>query len=89
MESHGVHVAAYHFRQDPEGNGYVRAKNIRFDVPHAVRLFSRSATAMQAPTLEEVLLKTVHELIEEGRLRDPAVLRAEQQERAALMRETE
>jgi hypothetical protein len=89
MESHGVHGATYHFRQDPEGSGYVRAKNTRFDVPHAVRVESKRYRDANAPTLQQVLLETVSRLIKEGRLRDPAVLRAEQQERAAAMREAE
>jgi len=89
MGSRGVHGVTYHFRQDPEGSGYVRAKNTRFDVLHAVRVEPERYRDENAPTLEEVLLKTVRDLIDEGRLRDPAVLRAEQQERGAGMREAD
>jgi hypothetical protein len=89
MESHGVRGAVYHFRQNPEGSGYVRAKNTRFDVLHAVRLEPKRYRDAEAPTPKGVLLKTVRELIEEGRLRDPAVLRAEQQERAGTVHEGE
>jgi hypothetical protein len=88
MESHGARGSTYHFRRDPEGSGYVPAKNTRFDVPHAVRFEPKRYRDELAPALEEVLLKTVRELIEEGRLRDPAVLTAAQQERTA-MREAE
>jgi hypothetical protein len=89
MESHGAHGVTYHFRQDPEGSGYIRAKNTRFDVPHAVRLQSKRYRDADASTLEAALLQTVRELIEEGRMRDPAILRVEQQERASAMREAE
>jgi hypothetical protein len=82
MDTHGVHGPTYSFIQDGIP-GYLQEPSASGHFSHVigVRATSRKYRPKDEPPIESLILDKVRELIAAGRLRDPAVVKAEQQTR--------
>lgn len=87
VSHHGVHGAQYRIKQ-LNGEPIIKDPNAKY--PREVSISSSRFRARRErdmrPT-EEVIIETARELVAAGRLRDPAVVKAEQVARAVRYRE--
>jgi hypothetical protein len=83
METHGVHGPTYNFVQDG-APGYIMepGANGRFHVI-SVRATNKRRRPGDEPPIEQLVFNKVHQLVAEGRLRDPVAAKADTDRRLA------
>jgi hypothetical protein len=92
MEAHGCHGPSYHFVQDGGPGGYLTEPSTSGRYTHdiSVQATRKRRRPADGPSIDQLLVNKVRELIETGKLRDPAIVRAKQEQRAVdLARERE
>jgi hypothetical protein len=87
MESHGCHGPTYHFVQMGSNGGYLSEPSASGRSHHDISVQATGKRRRQAdePPINQLLLYKIRELIEAGKLRDPAVVKGEQKREAEAM----